>query len=296
MRVRFIQRLVYGLLLALPVAASAQGTGDLGTLSITARPANAEIYVDGERWVSPDTTTALAIQLVPGQHRVEVRAPGFRPYSSLIDVHRGETTPLNVILPNGPSAPPPFSQAPPQPAGPYPGPGPIQQVSRKPSDDGFVFAPDFKVTEMNHRTTGFAGFYGGVVFAGQVMLGGGAYFQLDDYNSEQMAYGGFVGEYRLFHDKPVGLTIHGLAGFGATNVGFYGHGHYPNPYNNGYYGGCYGCGYPYDGFFVGEPEAHFVAKLGNTGRFVAGAGYRWTTSNYYDLNGWTASFAVQFGK
>ncbi len=292
MRVRLIQRLVYAVLLALPAAASAQGTGDFGTLSITARPGTAEIYVDGERWVSPDTTAPLAIQLVPGQHRVEVRAPGFRPYSSLIDVHRGETTPLNVILPSGPAAQGPFGPPPPQPAGPY-GPGPIQQVSRKPSEDGFVFAPDFKVTEMNHRTTGFAGFYGGVVFAGQVMLGGGAYFQLDDYNSEQMAYGGFVGEYRLFHDKPVGLTVHGLAGFGATNVGIYGHGHYPY---GGYNYGCYGYGCPYDGFFVGEPEVHFVAKLGNAGRFVAGGGYRWTTANYYDLNGWTASFAVQFGR
>jgi hypothetical protein len=293
MRVRFIQRLVYAVLVAFPTTVWAQGGGNFGTLSVTARPATAEVYVDGERWVSPDTSAPLVIQLAPGRHTIDVRAPGFRPYSSVIDIRPGETTPLNVVLPSGPAEPGPFG--PPQPPpGPY-RPGPIQQVSRKPSEDGFVFAPDFKITEMNHRTTGFAGFYGGVVFAGQVMLGGGAYFQLDDYNSEQMAYGGFVGEYRLFHDKPVGLTLHGLAGFGATNVGIYGHNHYPQPYG-GYYGGCYGYGCPYDGFFVGEPEAHFVAKLGNSGRFMAGAGYRWTTSNFYDLNGWTVSLGVQFGR
>jgi hypothetical protein len=123
----------------------------------------------------------------------------------------------------------------------------------EPSGDGFVLAPDFKFTEMNNRTTGFAGFYGGAVFAGQVMLGGGAYFQLDDYASEQMAYGGFVAEYRLFHDHPVGVALHGLAGFGATNLPIYGHGG-----RYAYYGSCehghayYGC--PYDGFFIGEPE------------------------------------------
>jgi hypothetical protein len=123
---------------------------------------------------------------------------------------------------------------------------------------------------MNHRTAGFAGFYGGVVFAGRVMVGGGAYFQVDDYPSEQMAYGGLVAEYRLVHDHPVGVTLHGLAGYGATNLPIYGH---HGGYNYGYSGSCgYGYAYysgcPYDGFFIGEPEVQVAARFGDGMRLV----------------------------
>jgi len=133
------------------------------------------------------------------------------------------------------------------------------------------------------------------VFAGQVMLGGGAYFQLDDYASEQMAYGGFVAEYRLFHNQPVGVALHGLAGFGATNVPIYGHGS-----RYGYYGSCgygyayYGC--PYDGFFIGEPEVRVAARFSDSLRLVGGVGYRFTSSDFYRLNGLAGSIGVQFGR
>jgi hypothetical protein len=165
-----------------------------------------------------------------------------------------------------------------------------------------MFAPDFKITEMNHRTTGFAGFYGGAVFAGQFLIGGGAYFQLDDHNSEQMMYGGLVSEWRLFHDHPVGLTLHGLAGWGTANVAYYTypggcgnncpgvdphHGYY-DPYYNGY--GVY------EGFFVGVPEAQVVARFGHDIRLVGGVGYRWTSSSFHDLNGISGTIAVQIGK
>jgi hypothetical protein len=285
----------------LPSTARAQGSGEFGSVAITARPATADVFIDGERWVSPDMTAPLVVQLPPGRHTVDVRAAGYRPFSTVIDVHRGESTPLNVILPNGPAAPGSLEQAPPPPAGPY-GPSPVQQVTRTSTGDGFVFAPDFKITQLNRRTTGFAGFYGGAVFAGQVMLGGGMYFQLDDYNhnSEQMIYGGFVGEWRLFHDQTVGLTLHGLAGYGEANVGYIAaYPQYPgNPHVDPYHGGYYGYGYPYayEGFFVGEPEAQVVARFGHSTRLVGGAGYRFTSSDFHDLNGWTASIAVQFGR
>jgi hypothetical protein len=303
MRVSVLKPLLLAAILsAVPVSAWAQVTGDFGSLSITVRPAGAEIYVDGERWVSPDTNAPLVMQLAPGQHTVQVRAAGYRSYNSSITIHPGQTLPLNVILPNGPAAPEPAGEpmAPPPP-GP-PGPGHITQVSRTSTGDGFVFAPDFKITEMNHRTTGFAGFYGGAVFAGQFLIGGGAYFQLDDHNSEQMMYGGLVSEWRLFHDHPVGLTLHGLAGWGTANVAYYTypggcgnncpgvdphHGYY-DPYYNGY--GVY------EGFFVGVPEAQVVARFGHDIRLVGGVGYRWTSSSFHDLNGISGTIAVQIGK
>ena len=278
-------------LLALAAPAAAQPGSDLGTLVVTIRPRPADVFIDGNRWVSSDPSAPLEVRLAPGRHSIDVRARGYQRFSTIVDVRPGESTPLNVSLLagstppqlRGPSAPPPAR------------PGQIQQVSVEPSGDGFVLAPDFKFTEMNHRTTGFAGFYGGAVFAGQVMLGGGAYFQLDDYASEQMAYGGFVAEYRLFHNHPVGVALHGLAGFGATNVPIYGHGG-----RYGYYGNCgygyayYGC--PYDGFFIGEPEVRVAARFSDSLRLVGGIGYRFTSSDFYRLNGPVGSISVQFGR
>jgi hypothetical protein len=307
MRFRVINLFLLVALAAAPIA-WAQAGGDFGTLTVTVRPANADIFVDGERWVSPDTTGPLAIQLAPGRHTVEARAPGHRPFSTLVDVRRGETTPLNVILPAGAPAPgmgePPPPPAGPPPVGRPPGPrGPIQEVSRSESGDGGVWAPDFKITEINHRTAGFAGFYGGMVFGGKVMIGGGAYFQLDDWehhDSEQIAYGGFVAEYRLFPDKPIGLQLHGLIGGGASNVGTYyanygQNGAHVDPRHGVYYGPQYGP-YAYEGFFVGEPEAQIVARFGHNIRLVAGGGYRWTSSDFQALNSWTASIGLQIGK
>jgi hypothetical protein len=207
-------------------------------------------------------------------------------------------------LPAGPppreSLPPPPQSSPAGPAGP---PSPIQQVSRTPSEDGFVFAPDFKITELNHRTTGFAGFYGGAVFAGQFMMGGGAYFQLEDWDhaSEQMVYGGLVSEWRLFRKSPVGLTLHGLAGYGEALGGYvYAQGPRdnvrPDPHHGGgYYGDYYGYG-PYEGFFVAEPEAQVVARFGSSMRLVGGIGYRFTTSDFSNLDGVSGSIAIQFGR
>src|SRR4051812_25480702 len=201
-------------LLSLPAVAAAQTPGSFGIVSVTVRPATADVFIDGERWVTSDTSVPLVVRLPPGRHTIDVRARGYRPFATVVDVRAEESTPLNVILPAGPADPgnpPPFA--------PQPPPSGIHQVSQAPSGDGFVFAPDFKITELNHRTTGFAGMYGGAVFAGQFLLGGGAYVQLDDYNSEQMVYGGLVSEWRLFHDHPVGLTLHGLAGWGEARTG-----------------------------------------------------------------------------
>ena len=140
-------------LLVVPVSARAQGT-DFGTLALSYRPATAEVFIDGERWVTPESSGPLTVQLLPGRHTVEIRAPGYRPFSTVVDVHRGESTPVNVILPPGQANPPLFSPGPPPPSATG---GPVRQVSRTTSDDGFVFAPDFKITELNHRTTGLGG-------------------------------------------------------------------------------------------------------------------------------------------
>ena len=275
--------------------AAAQRLPDFGTVSVSVRPLTAEIFIDGDRWLSPDLSVPLVVQLAPGRHAIDVRASGHRPFSTVVEIRRGESTPLNVSLTAG-DTPLQFGTR----SQPRPGPGPIRQVSAAPSGDGFVFAPDVKIAEMNHRTSGFVGFYGGRVFAGRVMIGGGAYFQVDDYPSEQMAYGGLVAEYRLVHNRPVGVTLHGLAGVGATSLPIYGH---RGGYNYGYAGSCgygyynaYYFGCPYDGFFIGEPEVQVAARFGDGMRLVGGIGYRFTSADVYKLNGVIGSISFQFGR
>src|SRR4051812_47475137 len=156
-----------------PVLAQSPTQSDFGTVSIRARPAKAEILIDGERWVTPpdnEDNAAIVVQLAPGRHTIEVRAPGRRTYSAVVDVRRGETTPVNVSLPLLDAAPAP----PAAPAGAAAaGNSPVVEVPS--TNDGFAIAPDFRVTRLNDRTTQFVGFYGGAVFAGQFLIGAGAY-------------------------------------------------------------------------------------------------------------------------
>ena len=70
-----------------------------GALVIRVQPSGAEILVDGERWQGPEGSERLVIQVAEGSHRVEVRKEGFVPFSTTVQVRRGETAPLNVSLP-----------------------------------------------------------------------------------------------------------------------------------------------------------------------------------------------------
>jgi hypothetical protein len=72
-----------------------------GTLALRVQPADAEVLIDGERWDSPDGGSRLLVELSEGSHRVEVRKPGFRTYSTTITIRRGQTEPLNVSLGQG---------------------------------------------------------------------------------------------------------------------------------------------------------------------------------------------------
>ncbi|HEY3885778.1 MAG TPA: PEGA domain-containing protein, partial [Vicinamibacterales bacterium] len=66
-------------------------------------PADAAVTIDGERWDSPDGGSRLLIQLAAGQHRIEVRKDGYKPYSTTVEVRVGETENINVSLPQGDS-------------------------------------------------------------------------------------------------------------------------------------------------------------------------------------------------
>ena len=288
------------------LSASVATAQEFGTLSIGVRPPEAEVFIDGERWTGSDTGP-LEVQLAAGRHRIEVRAPGRQTYVSDVTIRAGETTPLNVSLPV--AAPRPEPSPPPAPRRRPPAAGPPQPrtVEVTHGEDGAVFAPDVKFTEVNHEFATLVGAYAGYVFGGQVMLGGGGYWQANSTHGLHIAYGGPVVEWRALRGKTVGLNLHALVGGGTWYTdyydGYYGYGQgvYVDP--RGRYGRTvavvapgYAYGYPYyyEGFFVADPEAQLVIHLGSGVRVQGSVGYRATSTSSF--NGATGGISVQIGR
>ena len=67
-------------------------------LSIRVQPANAEVFIDGERWQGAADDERLIVQVGPGVHQVEARSEGYRTYQSDITVRPGETSTVNISL------------------------------------------------------------------------------------------------------------------------------------------------------------------------------------------------------
>ncbi len=55
--------------------------------------------IDGERWQGFAGVDRLVVELGAGVHQVEVRREGHRTYRTEVEVREGETTLLNVSLP-----------------------------------------------------------------------------------------------------------------------------------------------------------------------------------------------------
>jgi PEGA domain len=75
-----------------------------GTLSIRVQPADAEIFVDGERWEFSGARDRLVIELSEGPHRLEVRKEGLEPYETTVHIRPGEAATINVSLTKGSGA------------------------------------------------------------------------------------------------------------------------------------------------------------------------------------------------
>jgi hypothetical protein len=71
-----------------------------GTLVLHVQPRDAEVSVDGQRWVTSGDGE-FEIQLPAGRHRVEVELQGFQRFSSDVDVRDDGPTPLNISLSRG---------------------------------------------------------------------------------------------------------------------------------------------------------------------------------------------------
>jgi hypothetical protein len=70
-----------------------------GTVAIRVQPGDAEILIDGERWAhGSGADDRLIVQLADGPHQIEAQKDGYRPMSVEVEVRRGETAPVNIIL------------------------------------------------------------------------------------------------------------------------------------------------------------------------------------------------------
>jgi hypothetical protein len=166
---------------------------------------------------------------------------------------------------------------------------------RSSSEDGFVVAPDFRVSDVGHETATLVGAYGGYVFAGQLLLGAGGYWQTNATSGLHLTYGGPVVEWRMFADRKIGVNLHGLVGGGQLYADYRAYGYGPYGGRRPGYGATpfYYSGYG-DIFFVAEPEAQIVVRFGPSLRVQGGVGYRSTSA--HDLSGASGSVSVQFGR
>jgi hypothetical protein len=70
-----------------------------GTVAIRVQPGDADILIDGERWAHGSSEDdRLIVQLADGPHQIEAQKDGYRRMSIEIEVHRGETSPVNISL------------------------------------------------------------------------------------------------------------------------------------------------------------------------------------------------------
>jgi hypothetical protein len=68
-----------------------------GTLDLQVEPHEAEVTVDGRRWLTSDDGHYI-IDVPAGSHTVEISQPGAAPYRRTVVVREGESVPLNVSV------------------------------------------------------------------------------------------------------------------------------------------------------------------------------------------------------
>jgi hypothetical protein len=83
---------------ATPSATPARTTAaGYGTLDLFVQPANAEVTIDGQRWLSTEEGH-FAVQVPCGTHHVEARKEGHRTFAMDLEIREGEDRLLNVSL------------------------------------------------------------------------------------------------------------------------------------------------------------------------------------------------------
>jgi hypothetical protein len=81
-----------------PPPASESSRSRYAALSFKVEPDAATIRIDGERWDGPSGDERLIVQVSEGHHTIEVEHEGYDGYVTELDVHAGETHPVNINL------------------------------------------------------------------------------------------------------------------------------------------------------------------------------------------------------
>jgi hypothetical protein len=85
--------------------------------------------------------------------------------------------------------------------------------------DGWMLAPDVKVTSVDNRTGELVGAYGGRVFDGSLMIGGAGYWLANDRHDSKLAYGGVVVGWQSPEFGRIRFGARGLVGGGSGTLG-----------------------------------------------------------------------------
>lgn len=72
-------------------------------------------------------------------------------------------------------------------------------------ENGFVIAPDFRISTFDDRTARFAGLYGGWLIDNALLIGGAGYWLTNGSSGEDMAYGGVVVQWADHANRTAGF-------------------------------------------------------------------------------------------
>lgn len=174
---------------------------------------------------------------------------------------------------------------------------------------GFLVAPDFKITEVDRKTSGLAGGYAGWLTDGQFFIGGGGYWLQS--SDRKMAYGGLVVQWLARTDKQFGFSARALVGGGQATLSSTVSEIFARPDLRGMMFGRLdldelrhqpvGSSMPIrfrEDFFVAEPEVNLLVHLTKHVRLTGGAGYRFIGAKGRDnnrLSGASGSVGLQVG-
>ena len=190
--------------------------------------------------------------------------------------------------------------------------------------DGWLLAPDFKVTDVDNRTGELAGAYGGRVFDGTLLIGGAGYWLANQARDFKLAYGGVVVGWQSPEYGRIRFGGRGLVGAGTASLGFdvttlrggidvnAGRGDIRFGVTDPRAQVPVPAGAPVpiqlptvrarvvgrDDFFVFEPQVNIAARITKAIGVSCGVGYRTTAqANLLGdrVNGPTANLALQFG-
>lgn len=151
-------------------------------------------------------------------------------------------------------------------------------------ENGFVIAPDFKVSKVDGHTARIAGLYGGWTIDNTLLIGGAGYWLTNGSAGDDMGYGGLVVQWTDRADRNAGFGARSLVGLGhatltrTANIYFYD----PMAVRAARQQGL-----PLPtpspttvrvrdnvDFFVFEPQLNGFVNLGTNARLTGGIGYR----------------------